>query len=67
MTTNEQPLDNSQHDAKLPVSSSAVCSVCQSKPAQEPHTCPFAEEIHGDSESLCDCCDDCMHQCSMDI
>lgn len=36
-------------------------------PAAEPHTCPFSEEINGDSESLCNCCDDCMYECAMDI
>jgi hypothetical protein len=33
----------------------------------EPHGCPFAEEIHGDTESLCNCCADCEYQCAMDI
>jgi hypothetical protein len=33
----------------------------------ESHTCPFAEDIHGDSESLCNCCDYCTHECAMDI
>lgn len=33
----------------------------------EGHTCPFAEEIHGDSETLCTCCAYCEHQCGMDI
>lgn len=33
----------------------------------EPHTCPFAEEIHGDNETLCTCCDECTYQCAMDI
>lgn len=32
----------------------------------EPHTCPFAEEISGNM-ALCTCCDECMHQCAMDI
>lgn len=31
------------------------------------HTCPFAEEINGDSETLCNCCSECEHQCAMDI
>ena len=33
----------------------------------EEHTCPFSEEIHGDSETLCNCCDECTYQCAMDI
>lgn len=36
-------------------------------PAAEDHTCPFAEEINGDFESLCNCCDDCAYECAMDI
>jgi hypothetical protein len=43
------------------------CQSCGKNPAQPPHTCPFAEEIHGDSESKCNCCDDCTYQCAMDI
>ena len=34
--------------------------------AQEPHTCPFAEDIHG-SQGLCNCCADCEYECAMDI
>jgi hypothetical protein len=31
------------------------------------HTCPFAEDIHGDSETLCNCCSECTLQCTMDV
>jgi len=31
------------------------------------HTCPYAEEIHGDYESLCDCDEESTRQCAMDI
>jgi len=31
------------------------------------HTCPFAEEIHDDHESLCNCCEECTENCAMDI
>ena len=31
------------------------------------HTCPYAEEIHGDYESLCTCNDEETRQCAMDI
>ena len=33
----------------------------------EPHTCPFAEEIGGDSETLCTCCSFCEGVCAQDI
>jgi len=31
------------------------------------HTCPFSSEINGDDDTLCDCCEDCEHECAMDI
>ena len=34
--------------------------------AQDPHTCPFGEEIRND-HSECNCCEKCEHQCAMDI
>jgi len=38
-------------------------------PVQEPnlHTCPYAEEIHGDYETLCDCDEEKTYQCAMDV
>lgn len=33
----------------------------------EAHTCPYAEEIGNDSETLCNCCDYCSYQCAMDV
>lgn len=34
---------------------------------EEPHTCPYDEDINNDSETLCTCCADCAHACAMDI
>ena len=31
------------------------------------HTCPYREDVHGDNESLCNCCEQCQHECAMDI
>ncbi len=32
------------------------------------HSCPYASEINGnDVEDYCNCCDDCQHECAMDI
>ncbi len=31
------------------------------------HPCPYSEEINNDSESECNCCSDCIHECGMDI
>lgn len=33
----------------------------------EEHTCPYAEEIGGDSEFTCTCCEYCTNQCAWDI
>ncbi len=42
-----------------------VCPGCNN-PADDEDTCPFAMEIH-DNDAPCKCCDDCRHQCAMDI
>ena len=39
----------------------------QSTEPNELHTCPYAEEIHGDYETLCDCDEERTRQCAMDI
>jgi hypothetical protein len=31
------------------------------------HTCPYAEEIHNDYETLCDCDEEATRQCAMDV
>jgi hypothetical protein len=38
-------------------------------PVQDPnlHTCPYAEEIHGDYETLCDCDEERTRQCAQSI
>jgi len=35
--------------------------------ANEEHTCPYNEDINNDSITLCNCCDDCIDECSGDI
>ena len=32
-----------------------------------PHPCPYAMELHDDSETLCECCKHCTEDCAMDI
>jgi hypothetical protein len=44
-----------------------LCERCQYGVAQSPHTCPFSEDIAGDSETLCTCCSECENQCCQDI
>lgn len=43
------------------------CKRCDKRPATEMHTCPYQEEINDDHELHCDCCDECQHDCAMDI
>lgn len=40
---------------------------CWNLKTKEPHTCPYAEDIAGDYETLCNCCDNCQGECAMDI
>ena len=35
-------------------------------PGEALHTCPFAEEIYGDTR-LCNCCENCAMQCAHEI
>lgn len=44
-----------------------MCDRCGKNPAQEMHPCPFSEEVHGDSETLCDCCEECEGSCADDV
>ena len=39
----------------------------QSTKPNELHTCPYAEEIHNDYETLCDCDEEQTYQCAMDV
>lgn len=34
---------------------------------KESHTCPYGEDIHNDSKTMCNCCDRCRDECSDDI
>ncbi len=44
------------------------CCSCEGK-ASPPHSCPYADEMSddGESTSLCNCCEQCMHECAMHI
>jgi hypothetical protein len=43
------------------------CSRCLVNEEADPHTCPFRAEINDDNETECSCCEDCTHECAMDI
>lgn len=32
-----------------------------------PHVCPYQEEIDGDVDSLCTCCEKCERECAWDV
>ena len=36
-------------------------------PTDELHSCPYAEEIHGNYEKVCDCDEERTRQCAQDI
>ena len=42
-----------------------MCRECEENTIA--HTCPYAEDVNNDSESLCYCCDDCTYECAQDI
>lgn len=45
-----------------------LCERCHKNPASnEVHSCPYNEDVNNDHEPCCTCCDDCMHECAMDI
>jgi hypothetical protein len=45
----------------------SLCPSCGKNPAEEPHTCPYREDVHEDSEYQCTCCPYCTAECVMDI
>jgi len=36
-------------------------------PDVAPHPCPYSQEIKGDDDTLCRCCDWCERECARDI
>jgi hypothetical protein len=48
------------------------CQCCDN-PSPGLHDCPYRYEMDSgadykpDDEEYCNCCDECMHQCAMDI
>lgn len=47
------------------------CERCGKNDADEPHYCPYEEDVgncHDDNScSECTCCTECRHECLMDI
>ena len=42
------------------------CEKCK-RPGEPLHTCPALEELAGDTETLCNCCEHCQQNCAEDI
>ena len=43
------------------------CETCGKSASLDPHPCPFNEDVHNDSVTLCNCCENCQYECSQDI
>lgn len=57
---------NKQTDEAITAIKQALAQPEQA-PTSELHSCPYAEEIHGDYETLCDCDEERTRQCAQDI
>ena len=41
---------------------------CKRNPrSAEYHSCPYAEDMHGDYSEACRCCGECSYNCAQDI
>lgn len=47
-------------------SENGICSSCSKNSANEPHICPYKDDINNNQE-LCDCCIKCEGDCTKDI
>jgi hypothetical protein len=43
------------------------CKCGNNDETEEYHTCPYAEDVGGDSDAICKCCGDCEYECAQDI
>ena len=65
-------LDCGQIQGKFPlepkeIMGTGLCDKCRKNPANELHICPYKEDIDGDSETRCNCCEECLDNCVGDI
>ena len=59
-----------QIDCDMQIAINAIKEVLaqqEQAPTSGAHTCPYAEEIHGDYETLCDCDEEATRRCAQDI
>ena len=48
------------------ISNCGGCRGCKNPP-QEEHSCPYQADVNNDEEYQCTCCEDCTHECAMEI
>lgn len=58
--------EDENHKHLIEIIKYGKCDCC-ANPGTDTHTCPYAEDIHGDSLSLCNCCHVCEGNCADDI
>lgn len=66
ITYDAEPMDKYRYGKTISVETSSECRCCGGIPSADFHTCPYKDDIYSD-QSLCNCCEDCQHQCAMDI
>jgi hypothetical protein len=43
------------------------CQGCGGCPDKDDHICPFADEIHNDDQTTCNCCANCTMVCHDEV
>ncbi len=44
------------------------CQKCNfSEGTEKLHACPLQDDIYDDDTEQCNCCEECTHECAMDI
>lgn len=44
------------------------CPSCHKCQANDPHSCPFAEDVNDNNDpEFCRCCEACTHECAMGV
>lgn len=44
-----------------------VCQNCKTAEGLAPHPCPYQSDVNDDSETECNCCESCQHNCADEI
>ena len=62
----ELKADNHYNHSTIDLRRKELCVTCNN-PGEELHTCPFEEEIYGDTTTMCNCCYECESYCCAEI